>query len=191
VDVLTDADRLTQANSALEGASGTSRTGTLVGVGAGAAVIILAMTMVVRDRRREIGVLKAIGASDRQVVLQFAVENGAIALIAVVLALGVAMVTVQPVANQVLAGNDSPQAFGQFGRFGATSNSEPASLGRFAPGGRQFAGFLGSVTNLDAGLSASSALAAGFSGIALVLGSTLVSSLSIARIRPAEVLRGE
>ncbi|MBI4282533.1 MAG: FtsX-like permease family protein [Chloroflexi bacterium] len=190
VDVITDADRLTQANSALEGASGSTRTGTLAGLGAGAAVIVFAMTMVVRDRRREIGVLKAIGASNRQVALQFAVESGAIALVAVVLALGVALVAVQPVADQVLASNNTAPMMGQFGRFVGGDGQTPA-FRDIAQQGRQFGGFFGGVGNLEAGLTAGSALAAGFSGIALALGAALVASLSIARIRPAEVLRGE
>lgn len=41
---------------------------------AGSAIILLTMVMIVRERRREIGVLKAIGASNAKVVSQFMVE---------------------------------------------------------------------------------------------------------------------
>lgn len=58
----------------------------------GALVIFLTMVLVTRERTREIGVLKAIGASDRQVAFQFAAETLGIAAVGGLLGLATAAV---------------------------------------------------------------------------------------------------
>ena len=67
-----------QANSLL---------GALMAFGVGALVVLFTMALVTRDRRREIGTLKAVGASGGQVAWQFAAEAGALALAGVLVGL--------------------------------------------------------------------------------------------------------
>jgi putative ABC transport system permease protein len=188
VDVVSDAERVTNVTRSLQGAQRTTSIGMFVGLGAGAAVVLVAMVLVVQERRREIGMFKAIGASNRQVVLQFAAENLAIAVLAVVLGLLVAQLTIKPVAAQTLPdtqprlANVGGQGFPGFGGGGGQfALQRAAALG----GGRLGLG------NINAGLTAGSALLTAGSGLAIVMLTTLATAWFIARIRPAEVLRSE
>jgi putative ABC transport system permease protein len=59
---------------------------------AAGAVTVLTMVLVVRERRREVGVLKAIGAAPRHILRQFAAESATLALLGVAIGLGFAAV---------------------------------------------------------------------------------------------------
>ena len=60
----------------------TSMIGLIGALGACALIILLAMAIIIGGRTRELGVLKAIGATDRQVIAQYAVEVICICLVA-------------------------------------------------------------------------------------------------------------
>lgn len=73
-DIISSQETVKQAVEPLENIKAISLY-TLVGsLVAGAIILFLTMVMIVRERRREIGVLKAIGASNIAVTMQFAVE---------------------------------------------------------------------------------------------------------------------
>ena len=77
---------------------------------AAAAVILFAMFLVMRQRVREIGILKAIGASNRRIGSGFGIETLLMCLISAVPGTGVAAIFV----NKVLPGVDasiSPDIF--------------------------------------------------------------------------------
>jgi len=65
-------------------------------------IILLAMIIIVSGRTRELGVLKAIGSTDRQVIGQFAVEILCICLVAIILAMGVTAIIGQSMGNWLL-----------------------------------------------------------------------------------------
>ncbi|MDI6874511.1 ABC transporter permease [Candidatus Solincola sp.] len=67
-----------------------------------ALIIVLAMAIIVGGRTRELGVLKAIGATDRQVLLQYAAEITCICLVAVILATGASAVVSQRLGDWLL-----------------------------------------------------------------------------------------
>jgi putative ABC transport system permease protein len=71
-------------------------------LGACAVIILLAMIIIVSGRTRELGVLKAIGSTDRQVVGQFAVEVLCICLVAIILAMGATAIIGQSMGNWLL-----------------------------------------------------------------------------------------
>ncbi len=71
-------------------------------LGACAVIILLAMVIIVSGRTRELGVLKAIGSTDRQVVAQFAFEVLCICLLAIILAMGATAVIGQSMGNWLL-----------------------------------------------------------------------------------------
>ncbi len=80
----------------------------LVGaLGACALIILLAMAIIIGGRTRELGVLKAIGATDRQVIAQFAVEVVCICLVAIILATGVTALISQSMGDWLLSGNQA------------------------------------------------------------------------------------
>lgn len=80
----------------------TSVIGLAGALGACAVIILLAMVIIVSGRTRELGVLKAIGSTDRQVITQFAFEVLCICLVAVILAMGVTAVIGQSMGNWLL-----------------------------------------------------------------------------------------
>lgn len=60
----------------------TSNIGAMLSLAIGSAIVFFTMLLVTRERRKEIGTLKAIGASDMDLIKQFFVETVAISLIA-------------------------------------------------------------------------------------------------------------
>jgi len=87
----------------------TSMIGLAGALGACALIILLAMAIIIGGRTRELGVLKAIGATDRQVMAQYAVEVVCICLVAIVLATGVTALVSQSVGNWLLSGNQAAE----------------------------------------------------------------------------------
>ena len=151
-------------------------------------IILLIMVMLVRERRREIGVLKAIGARNRTIGLQFVLE--ALVLVALGSAVGAAVASFASggIASALISSNTAttPVA-GQRGVPGA------GMAGGFpgAPGGNP----LGGASQLLTSVTASASPGVIAAGIAAVFGvavvGALVPALLTARIRPIEVLRGE
>lgn len=87
---------------------------------AGAVIILLTMMMIVRERRREIGVMKAIGASNTGIMWQFVVEATTLTVLALVIGLGIGIASATPLTNSlVTTSNTSSQTQSQGGpRFG-------------------------------------------------------------------------
>ncbi len=83
-------------------ARNTSVIGLLGALGACALIILLAMFIIVGGRTRELGILKAIGSTDRQVISQFAVEVLCICLVAIILAMGATALIGQTMGNWLL-----------------------------------------------------------------------------------------
>lgn len=67
-----------------------------------ALIIVLAMAIIVGGRARELGVLKAIGATDRQVLMQYAAEITCVCLLAVILATGASAAVSQRLGDWLL-----------------------------------------------------------------------------------------
>lgn len=89
------ADPLMKArNTSVVGLSGT--------LAACALIILLAMFIIVSGRTREMGILKAIGSTDRQVIGQFAVEVTCVCLVAIMLAMGATALIGQSMGDWLL-----------------------------------------------------------------------------------------
>ncbi len=71
--------------ASLGSAQATGRAGALLSLMVGSAIVFFTMLLVTRERKREIGTLKAIGASNSDILKQFLAETSAIALGAAVL----------------------------------------------------------------------------------------------------------
>ena len=84
-DVISQDQAALQTAGALEAVSRAGRVGALVAALAGMLVVLFTMALVTRERTREIGILKAIGASHQDVAQLFAAETLALAVSAGVL----------------------------------------------------------------------------------------------------------
>ncbi len=150
-------------------------------VGAGAVIILLTMVMIVRERRREIGVIKAIGASNMKVVTQFMSEAVTFTVLAAVIGIILGIFAGNPI-TKLLVNNST-----------ATSTTAASSgFGRgAAQAGRGIGGLHNSITNIHAAVGWSIiAYGLGAALLIAIIGSSL-ASFFIAKIRPAEVMRVE
>lgn len=174
-DVTNGAEEAASAVEPLENIR-TITTYSLVGaVLAGAVIILLTMIMIVRERRREIGVIKAIGASNIKVMGQFASEAATFTLLGSVFGIVLGTFAANPI-TQMLVTN--------------ASSSGNASMGG-PGGGRIFRGVGQTVTNVTTSVGWDVILyGLGVALLIAVLGSAL-ASFFIAKVRPAEVMRAE
>jgi putative ABC transport system permease protein len=163
-------------------------------------IILLIMVMLVRERRREIGVLKAIGAPNRTIGLQFVLE--ALVLVALGSAVGAAVASFASggIASALISTNTGTTAATTAGRGAAVAGAAggagfPAGGAGFPGGAGLPGGPLGGASQLLTSVTASASPGVIAAGVAAVFGvaiiGSLVPALLTARIRPIEVLRGE
>ena len=148
-------------------------------------IILLIMVMLVRERRREIGVLKAIGAPNRTIGLQFVLEALVLVALGSVVGAAVASFASGGIASALISSSSTHATAGH-----AASAAAPAAASRAAR-----AGPFGGASQLLTSVTASASPGVIAAGIAAVFGvaiiGALVPALLTARIRPIEVLRGE
>lgn len=102
-DVLSVREPASRLVDSLEGARGASLLASLVSVLAGALVAFFTMALVVRERRREVGVLKALGASTRSVAAQFLAEALALGFLGAAVGVGLAALGADRLANALVS----------------------------------------------------------------------------------------
>lgn len=149
----------------------------IAAVGAGAVIMLLTMIMIVRERRREIGVLKAIGASNVKIALQFAAEAVTFTLLATIIGFVVAAFAAQPLTSAL-----------------ATSSSSSTTGGGMGGPGGGFRGGIQAVQglrNLTAQLDWHVVLYGLGAAILIAIIGSLLTSFFIAKVRPAEAMRTE
>lgn len=151
---------------------------------AGAVIILLVMVMIVRERRREIGILKAIGASNLRIIFQFISESFTFTVLGAVVGIIIAIVGATPVTNALVANTSSSKvAYSKFHRsnFGGVFTRQNSVLGKIG------ANIHNIHTNISWSLLIYGLLAA---LIIAVIGSALAGWLA-ARIRPSEAMKSE
>lgn len=175
--VETSLDQYERIAGTLEDAQNSSRLALIVSLLAASLVILFGIVLASRQRIKEIGVMKAVGAANRQVVAQFGLETLMIGIVAGLLG---ALITF-PIAQKVADGLLSDGNGGGFQ----------------GPGGGQvfFAGGGGSVSgvasSIDAAVSPIVFVYALLFAAALALISSIGPAWQVSRVRPAEVLRYE
>jgi putative ABC transport system permease protein len=153
----------------------------LVGaVAASAIIILLTMIMIVRERRREIGILKAIGASNIRIMLQFMFEALTFTVIGTAIGLGLGIVAGSPVTSTLVSNSNNAVT--------AATGSGAANGSVQLLNGAQLTTNLKDV-NAEIGWTI---LAYGFGAALLIalVGSAL-AAFFISKVRPAQVLRSE
>jgi putative ABC transport system permease protein len=150
---------------------------------AGSIIIFLIMMMIVRERRREIGVLKAIGSSNIKIVSQFSIESLVLTISGSIIGIVLGFALSNPILKILVNSSSSNAATG-----GGNGPGPGRAMVRVASnflGGREALQNLHAIVNYEIifyGLLAAIVIA--------ILGSIIPSFLS-AKIRPAEVMRNE
>ena len=182
-DVVSNQDTAKDAIAPLENVKTISMYSLVGSIVAGAIIILLTMIMIVRERRREIGVLKAIGSSNIRTMAQFVVEAVTLTALGMIVGLVISVAAAGPITN-VLVDNSA-------------NNNSQVMEGPGAGGGRRVmirsfgdAG-LNNIRSVQASVGLD-ILAYGISAamVIAIVGSAL-PALLISKVRPAEVMRAE
>jgi len=170
-DVSTAQDMYQRINSSVASAQSTSTIGMIAGFAVAVVVILFSVILMVRQRVKEIGILKAIGASNRQIGLQLGGEALAMSVMAAIIGALITSALAQKVANLLVA---SPGG------------------GFITPGGGGlFGGGVTRVAGINVAVSPEIFLYALGIAIALAVAASIFPARYISRIKPAEVLRYE
>ena len=180
-DVVSSQDTSAQAITPLENIKSISTYGLFGSLLAGAIILFLTMIMIVRERRREIGVLKAIGASNALVVAQFSVESLVLTLLSAVVGIILGTFLSNPILKVMVSNNTSS----------GPANPGEAHVAMMRIGAGIVNGTQSSVRNLQATINWQIILyGLGAAVIIAIIGSALPAYF-ISKVRPAEVLRSE
>lgn len=191
---VTQGQNLETAVSSLGSVKNISFIAFVAALGTAGLIILLIMVMLVRERRREIGVLKAIGAPNRTIGLQFVLEALVLAALGSAAGAVIAAFASSGIASALISTNSTTTtAAVTAGRGMPGGAGGPAGGGAGFPGGQ--GGPFGGASQLLTSVTASASPEVIAAGIAAVFGvaivGALVPALLTARIRPIEVLRGE
>jgi putative ABC transport system permease protein len=140
---------------------------------AGAAVVILflVMVMIVRERKREIGILKAIGASNGRIMAQFTTEAVTFTLLGLAVGAVAGIIAASPVTSALASNSGASSATGGAGLPGAPSP------------------YLSHLTDINAQAGWGVILDALAAALAVAV--LAATTWMIGRIQPAEALRSE
>jgi putative ABC transport system permease protein len=168
VSYVSDAE---QAVSDLNGVKSIALDSLVGAVGAAVVSLFLVMVMVVRERKREIGILKAIGAPSTRIVAQFATEAVTFTLLGLAIGLVIGLVAASPVTSSLVSHSGVSSETGARGIFGAGS---PA---------------LTRLTDINARIGVPVLLEGLAAAVLVAVLASVAAAWMISRVRPAEVLR--
>ncbi len=161
----------------------------LIGAAIAAAIIILlAMIMIVRERRREIGVLKAIGATNLKVTTQFMVEAVTLTVLGGIVGVIIGVFAGSPITNTLVSSANSTSSSTIAG-FGVRRRG-----GFFGGGGviQRHGGFFSrNISNIHAVVGWDVLIYGIIAAVLIAIIASFAVSFIISKIRPAEVMRVE
>ncbi len=157
---------------------------------AGAVIILLTMMMIVRERRREIGVMKAIGASNLKIMSQFVAESITLTVLGLVVGTLIGIAAASPVTNTLVTNSSSSSSSSQ--AFGGNTSGSTSTRPSGGPGLRQF-GRTSSETlkNIQTSVGVSTLTAGIGAALFIAIVGSAVPSFLISKIKPAEAMRSE
>jgi putative ABC transport system permease protein len=136
-------------------------------------ILFLVMVMIVRERKREIGILKAIGASNGRIVAQFTTEAATFTLLGLAVGAVVGIVAASPVTSALVSNSGVSSDTGARGVFGSPSP------------------FLTHLTDINAQVGWGVILLGLAAALVVAVLASAAAAWMIGRIRPAQVLRSE
>lgn len=181
-DVTSSQEAADQVVSPLQSVKKISTFSLIGAVGAGAVIILLTMMMIVRERRREIGVMKAIGSSNVGIVRQFIVEALTLTVLGLVVGLGVGVVAATPVTNSLVSSSSSSTSSPQQGGPGGGMGRGLRNVGAT---GRQ------TLTNIKASVGVDMLAFGALAAIAIAILGSAAPAFLISKIKPADAMRNE
>ena len=177
-DVTNSQDQAAQAIAPLENIKTISLYSLVGAVVAGAVIVLLTMIMIVRERRREIGVVKAIGASNAKVVAQFMSEAVTLTLLAAVVGTVIGFLAASPITKLLVNNSTSSTATG-------------VAAGTGARVVRGFGGLRNNLSDVHATVGWTIMLYGLGAALVIAIAGSASAAWLIAKVRPAEVMRTE
>jgi putative ABC transport system permease protein len=180
----------------------TISTYTLVGAVIGAALILLlSMLMIVRERRREVGVLKALGGSNRSIITQFISESTTFTVLGAIVGFIGGVAISSPITSALISakgGSTTTNTGGFVRNFGGSGGFTGGGSGFTPPSGAatgaarlRFGGVSNTLSQIHTSAGWSTLVFALLAAIVIAAIGSTVATATIVRIRPAEVLRSE
>jgi putative ABC transport system permease protein len=191
---------LTQANNAVQPLNSVKSISVYSLIGAiiaGGIIILLTMVMIVRERTREIGVIKAIGASNLKIAWQFMTEATTLTVVGAVLGVILAAFAANPITHFLVNSSSTSTSTTISAGAGPGGTSFSAGGGAFGGSGqfrsgRGAVGFLKSnFGNIHAAVGWDILIYGLLAAIVIAIIGSAAVSFFIAKIRPAEVMRTE
>ncbi|HSW92322.1 MAG TPA: FtsX-like permease family protein [Patescibacteria group bacterium] len=186
-DVTNSADIAAATTKPLESVAGIALFSLIGAVIAGAIIILLTMIMVVRERRREIGVMKAIGASNIVIMWQFVIEAITLTAIALVVGTGIGVAAATPLTNALISNDATSSTAGttntQMG--GGRRAMNFASPGQFGQASRK------AIENIQASVGGATLAEGAVLALVIAILGSAAPSLMISKIKPADAMRNE
>jgi len=176
-DVTNSAEQVKQVVTPLENIMSISTISLIGSLIAGSIIILLTMIMIVRERRREIGILKAIGANNIVITSQFIVESLTLTFMGAIIGLLIGVFGSNPMTKLLVQNSTSTVTGGGPGMGGGRG------IGRIM----EFAG----VRTLQANVGWDIILYGLLAALIIAVIGSAIPSWFISRIRPAEVMRAE
>ena len=176
-DVTNSADVAAATTAPLESVASIALFSLIGAVVAGAVIILLTMLMIVRERRREIGVMKAIGSSNLGIMWQFVVEALTLTSLALLVGAGIGVVAATPLTTALVDSSTS-------------STSQQAEPGTGRPRGFGQAGQQ-AIRNIQSSVGTNTLLyGVGATLLIAILGSA-IPAFMISKVKPADAMRNE
>jgi putative ABC transport system permease protein len=189
-DVTDDVTTAETTIQPLEDVSSISLYSLIGAVIAGGVIVLLTMVMIVRERRREIGIFKALGASNLKVMLQFMSEAVTLTLLGAVLGILLGVMAGNPI-TKLLVNNSSSSSTTSTSTFGGPMGGGGGGFGGGSFHHGSFGSVQNSITNIHATVGFSIILYGILAALVIALIGSSAVSYFITKIRPAEVMRSE
>lgn len=188
-DITSEQQQAEESVASLKGIANLALYGVIGAAIAGAVIVLLSMIIIVRERRREIGIIKAIGGTNKGIVMQFMAEALTLTVIGGLVGLAFGVLVSGPMTTSLVTSQN------------ASSPATPGKLRAGNPGGQRFAGLRSLQTSgmqvknnfksITTTLTPGEFLLSILSILVIAIVGSAVPAWLIARIRPAEVLRSE
>jgi len=179
-DVTNSSERAKETTEPLQNIQTISLYSLIGAIIAGSVIILLTMVMIVRERRREIGVLKAIGASNAKVMTQFTTEALTLTMLGAVIGVIIGFIGGNPITKMLVKSSASN-----------TTNvvAGPGGAGRAMV--RGLGGVRENLTNIQGVVGWSTLVYGLLAALIIAFVGSAIASYFIAKVRPAEVMRAE